>query len=176
MLCVRSRRALARKWHRQREEEEDAADRAEEAAERRELPGPPAGAPPFPALAQPESHSAFGGMHRVLGVCKRTDGGESRASSCPGCLLVCRLPPGNLLKPGVLREHAIVLVRCTRFLQDLSVVQTLSTCALRKRRKTALRALHAPASTWPQLLGEGQFSQGLFGEHRRTSTVFQMLC
>ena len=91
MLRVRSRRALARKWHRQREEEEDAADRAEEAAERRELPGPPAGAPPFPAPAQPESLSAYGGMHRVLEVCKQTGGGESRASSCPGRLQVCRL-------------------------------------------------------------------------------------
>ncbi|KAK9825406.1 hypothetical protein WJX81_001920 [Elliptochloris bilobata] len=40
---VTSRRALARKWHRQREEEDDAADRAAEAQERGELPGPPDG-------------------------------------------------------------------------------------------------------------------------------------
>ena len=41
-----SRRALARKWHRQREQEDDAADRAAEAQERGELPGPPDGVCP----------------------------------------------------------------------------------------------------------------------------------
>ena len=45
-LASCSRRALARKWHRQREQEDDAADRAAEAQERGELPGPPDGACP----------------------------------------------------------------------------------------------------------------------------------